>query len=142
MSPSDIARMSDQAIVEMIVALPDGREAEVLAGDEIYYAITELRRRHVVSSDIPRTAKGRIRTATSVELDPERWRAAWYRRRLTLTAVSELAGKCGAWAHVIARKGCCSYFVLDAIAAELGETTDDLVYEVASDRERQRISFA
>jgi hypothetical protein len=78
----------------------------------------------------------------SVEIDRNRWKNAWYRRRLTQSAVSQLIGKCGAWSNVVASKGSASYYAIDAIAAELGETTDDLVFEVASDRERQRIALA
>lgn len=58
-----------------------------------------------------------------------------------MVALSEIAGKCRGWANVITAKKACAYHVLDAIAAELGETTDDLVWEVASDRERQRMSL-
>lgn len=142
MSPSDLALMSDEQIIELVVSLPVGREAQALASDVVYAAVMEIRRRHAGVGGYPKTATGRLRSATSVELDPDRWRSAWYRRRLTLTAVSELAGKCGAWAHAVMVKKCVSYFVMDMLAAELGETTDDLVYEIASDRERLRISFS
>jgi hypothetical protein len=142
MSPTDIAHLSDEEIVEFLVKLPTGEGAQALASDAAHAAFLELRRRYAQHTDVPRSPSGRIRSANSVELDPQRWRLAWYRRRLTMRAVSELAGKCSGWANVIARKGCANYYVLDSIAAELGEVTDDLIYEVASDRERLRMSFA
>lgn len=142
MSPSELARLSDSEIVEYIIKLPATEGAQALASDEAQAAFVEMRRRYARNGDVPRSPSGRIRSANSVELDPQRWRLAWYRRRLTMRAVSQLAGKCSGWANVIAHKGYANYFVLDAIAAELGEVTDDLIYEVASDRERLRLALA
>ena len=89
--------------------------------------------------EAPTSDSGKVRRATSVEIDPARWRAAWYRRRLTLVMVSEMAGKSRSWANQMANKGQCSYFAIDRLAAELEEVTDELLYEVASDRERERM---
>lgn len=142
MSPTDIARLSDKEIVELVIDLSKDACPERLAGDEVFAAVCELRKRWSCRINVPRTPTGRIRTATSVEIDPERWRAAWYRRRINQTALCNMIGKSKTWSAMTAKKSCCNFFVLDQIAAELGETTDDLVWEVASDRERQRMSFA
>jgi hypothetical protein len=141
-SPSDIALLSDDEIVELVVDLSQDRTIGTLAGEEVYSAILELRKRHVPELDVPRTPSGRVRRATSIEIDPERWRSAWFRRRLTQLAVCELIGKSYTFINVCARRGSVSYYTLDAIAAQLGEVTDDLAYEVGSDRERQRLAFA
>jgi len=142
MSPSEIALLSDDQIVEYVVDLSTNVTVATLAGDEIFSAVCELRRRHAPQIDVPRTPSGRVRRATSIEIDPERWRSAWYRRRMTQLALCELIGKSYTFINVCARRGSVSYFTLDAIASELGEVTDDLAYEVASDRERQRLVFA
>lgn len=141
MSPSDIARLSDEEIVELVVDLSEDRTVGTLAGEEVYSAILELRKRHAPELEVPRTPTGRVRRATSIEIDAERWRSAWFRRRLTQLAVSALIGKSYTFINVCARRGSVSYFTLDQIAAELGETTDQLAWEVASDRERQRLAF-
>lgn len=142
MSPTDLAHLSDEEIVEFLVQLPAGEGARALASDAAQAAFFEIQRRYRADKDVPRTASGRIRNANSVEIDPERWKAAWYRRRISQSALNDMLGKSKTWAHQISKRKCANFFVLDAIAAELGETTDDLVWEVASDRERQRISFA
>lgn len=142
MSPSDLALMSDEQIVEMIVSLPVGRGAEHLASDVVQAAFLEIRRRYAQEIEVPRTPSGRVRTATSVEIDPERWKAAWYRRRITQVELCRMIGKSYTWANVVAHQGRVNYYVLDRIASELSEVTDDLVWEVASSRERQRMVFA
>lgn len=141
MSPTDLAHLTDEEIVEFLVALPAGEGAKALASDVAQAAFLEIRRRYAECNDVPRTPCGRVRSANSVEIDAERWRAAWYRRRLTQLALCRMIGRSSTWCNVTARKGCVNYFALDQIAAALGETTDDLVYEVASDRERMRLSF-
>jgi hypothetical protein len=141
MSPSEIALLSDEEIVDLLVNLSTNVTVATLAGDEFYAAILELRKRHVPELDVPRTPSGRVRRATSIEIDAERWRAAWYRRRLTQLAVCDLIGKSYTFVNVIARRGSVSFYTVDAIASELGETTDDLLFEVASDRERRRLAF-
>jgi len=142
MSPSDIATMSDEQIVELVVEFSATPAVSTFASEEMFAAVCELRKRYVSSHDVPRTPTGRVKTASSVEIDPERWRHAWWRRRITQVALSEMIGKSSVWANVIARKGCVSYFAVDAIASELGEVTDSLVWEIASDLERQRIALA
>ncbi len=138
MTPNEVRTMSDSAIVELIVSLPQDEGARALSSDTAYAAFMEIRRRYSPTIDLPKTAGGRFRCANSVELDPERWRSAWYRRRLALTRVAEIAGKSYTWAHSVIKRGSVSYYALDVIAAELGETTDDLVWEIGSDRERLR----
>lgn len=142
MSPTDLAHLTDEEIVEFLVELPAGKGARALASDAAQAAFLEIRRRYAESDGVPRTPSGRARSASSVEIDPDRFRAAWYRRRLTQVALGELIGKSSAWVCAVARRSCCSYYVLDQIASELGEVTDSLVYEVASDRERTRLTFA
>lgn len=142
MSPSEIASLSDERIVELVVSLAGNNDPQALASDVTFAAVCELRRRFGAEVELPLTPCGHVRNATSVEIDPRRWKAAWYRRRLTQVAVSQMIGKCYTWSNVIARKGSCSYWALDALAAEIGETTDDLLFEVASDRERQRRTLA
>lgn len=141
MSPSELKRLSDEAIVEMIVSMPGGRESAGLASDDVFSAVCELRRRYSACADLPKTPTGRLRSANAVEISADRWRSAWYRRRMTLMAVSELAGKCRVWANAVIKRGSVSFWVIDQIAAELGETTESLVWEVASDRERLRVAL-
>lgn len=142
MSPSEIATMSDERIVELVVSLVGTNDPHTLASDATFAAVCELRRRYGAAYEVPTTPCGHVRHAMSVEIDPDRWRTAWYRRRLTQVALSAMIGKSSAWSNVVGRKGSCSYWSIDAIAAELGEVTDDLLFEVASDRERQRRSLA
>ncbi|KAF0209028.1 MAG: hypothetical protein FD171_669 [Actinobacteria bacterium] len=141
MSPSELKRLSDEAIVEMIVSMPIGHQPGALASDDVFSAVCELRRRYSACADLPKTPTGRFRSANAVEIDADRWRSAWYRRRLTLVAVSELAGKCRVWANAVIKRGTVSYWVVDQLAAELGETTEVLLWEVASDRERLRVAL-
>lgn len=141
MSPKEIAQLRDEQIMELVVSVASSGKADELARDDVFAAVCEIRKRRA-RVDVPRTPSGRVRNANSVEIDPERWRAAWYRRRISQSALNEMLGKSKTWSVMIAKKACCNFFVLDQIAAELGETTDDLVWEVASDRERQRLSFA
>lgn len=141
MSPAELKRLSDEAIVELIVSIPAHSEPAVFASSDAYLAVCELRRRHSGCADLPRTPTGRLRSASAVEIDADRWRSAWYRRRMTLMAVSELAGKCSVWANAVINRGSVNFWVLDQIAAELGETTDLLIWEVGSDRERLRVAL-
>lgn len=75
MSPSEIASLSDHQIVELVTDLSQ-EGVDALVGDEAFAAFCELRKRKAKQVDVPRTPSGRVRNANSVELDPERWRAA------------------------------------------------------------------
>jgi hypothetical protein len=81
----------------------------------------------------------RARLATTVALDRERFREFWWRRRTNMVAVGPLFGRSEAWASSMLAKGHAGYYALDELASVLGLHVDELVYEVGTDEERDRI---
>jgi hypothetical protein len=145
--------MTDSELLSKLADLSkyNQKAAFVLAqitDDDVYGAVTELRRRCAdrVSSTLVRETSytdgdGHRLSATTCEIDSERWRAYFYNRRMRLAEVGPLVGLCRNWAHVIASKKRASYRTLDRIAVELAVETDEFIWAVGSDRERKRVGL-
>lgn len=84
----------------------------------------------------------RVRVATSIQIDRERFCHALYRRRLTLRSAGMLIDRSESWASVISFKGHASLYALDELACALGLHVGELIEEIATDAERERISIA
>jgi hypothetical protein len=80
----------------------------------------------------------RMRTATSVAIDPMRFREFWWRRRTPLNAVGPMVGRSSGLGSVIAAKGSAGYYTLDEIASEISMHVDQLIFEIGTDEERER----
>ena len=88
----------------------------------------------------PPAVRRRIGVATSIQIDRERFTAFFWRRRMTLSSVGPFIGRCEAWASVIAGKGHAGLFALDDLATALNMNVDDLIDEVGTDAERERVN--
>lgn len=117
-----------------------------LTDDDLYNAVTELRRRcahHAQEAFVKETGSdgpGRVH-GTTVEVDSVRWKRYFRNKRMLLADVGRMIGCDPNYASVIACKGSASYFTLEKIALELGVETDEFVYAVGSDRERERVGL-
>jgi len=117
-----------------------------LTDDDWFSAISELRRRfrarEIEASlnveETRLTPTGRLRIATTVDIDPQRWRAYWSRQRMTLVAVSLMIGRTSSWASIIANKKRAGIASLDELATAIEVNLEDLIFAVGSDRERER----
>jgi hypothetical protein len=79
-----------------------------------------------------------MRSATTVGIDPVRFRSFWWRRRMPLNSVGPMVGRCSGWASAILVKGHAGYWVLDEIASEIEMHVDQLIFEIGTDEERER----
>ena len=148
MSPSEIRSMEDRQIVEMIVSIGPSEEAvawlaAVVSDDVAYEGVKELRRRFGREFVVPRTESGRMVSARTVTIDPERWRSFFHRRRIALVDVGISLmdpPRCATWASVMASRGKVGLYALDDLATGLGLRVDDLIDEVGTDEERARLS--
>ncbi len=119
---------------------------QALTDDDWFSAISELRRRFrsreteqgFTVEETSYTPTGRLLLATSVEIDPVRWREYWNRQRVTLVAVSRTIGRTSAWASVVASKRRAGLAALDELAAAFEVDLNDLIHAVGTDRERER----
>lgn len=90
----------------------------------------------------PPAVRSRIGVATSIQIDRERFSFFFWRRRMTLSSVGPFIGRCDAWASVIAHKGHAGLFALDDLATALNMNLEDLIYEIGTDGERERVSIS
>lgn len=88
----------------------------------------------------PATERRRIGVATSIQIDRERFSSFFWRRRMTLSSVGPFIGRSDGWASVMARKGHAGLFALDDLATALSMNLDDLIHEIGTDAERERVS--
>lgn len=118
-----------------------------LTEDTWFQAVVELRNRYnrreidagMVCEKSPRSASGRVSHAGSVEIDSDRWKAWFYRNRIPLCHVGPIVGLSGPWANAIAFRGRASFSTLDRLCAAMEVSLDQFLYEVGSDRERERV---
>lgn len=150
MSDSALRALPDNHLLSMLanVSVTSGKAAmayAALTDDAWFHAISELRRRYsreaihalTVAEDTSR-AVPRMRGASTVAIDPVRWKAYWHAKRMPLVEVSRLLGYCEDWASIIACKRAASFRTLDRLASLVGVGTADLVYAVGTDEERER----
>lgn len=146
MSPSELRAMSDEQLVDMLVALrPDGAAiawlASVISNEGAFEGVRELRRRFIHDNEKSvRKVNVYHRNANSVSIDSERFKAWAYRNRLTLTAVGPLFGRCEGWMSAICSKGHAGFFALDELASAMDIRVDDLIAEIGTEAELARMS--
>lgn len=104
MSPNDVCELGDRQLVELITGCepPDAvvsMLAAVVADDMAFAGVRELRRRFSRASrvDVPTTPTGRTASSQTVFIDPERWAAFAFRRRLAMTDLGPIIGRCEGW---------------------------------------------
>lgn len=147
--------MSDNDLLGRLakVSVTSGRAAmayAALCDDEWFAAISELRRRYRIREtekamtvqETNYSPSGRLTLATSVRIDPQRWRLFWNQRRVTLVDVSRSIGRSGAWSSVVAAKGRVCIKALDELAVAWGIPLEALLDAVATDAERERQSYS
>lgn len=150
MSPTEIRSMRDRDIVEMLVALHPSDEAvawlaALLTDDDAFEGVRELRKRFTTSDkiEIPKTPTGRVASARTVAIDPDRWRSFFWRRRIAMVDVGPMMEppRCSGWGHVITHKGQAGIYALDDLACALGIHVDQLIDEIGTNDERARLSI-
>jgi hypothetical protein len=146
MSPAEVCSMSDTQIIEMMAASHPAGEAivwlaSVISDPALVEGVNELRRRYCPPEvAVSGTAADRHPHARSVKLDPDRWRAFFFRRRLTLMEIGPMIGKSDAWASAMGHKARANFFSLDEVACVLGMHVEQLIDEVATEEERARFA--
>jgi len=75
-----------------------------------------------------------------MKLDRQAFRAFFYRRRLPLTEVGPLFGRCPGWASAICSRGTIGYYAADELASELGLYVDEFLAQVCAPEELERLS--
>ena len=95
-----------------------------------------------MSPDTLVQAAPRSKWATTIEIDRERFREFFWRRRMTLASIGPCFNRCDGWASVIVAKGHAGFFALDDLATALGMNVDELIYQVGTDRERELVSIS
>lgn len=148
MSPAEVRNLTDSQIVEMLVKLRPSDEAlvwvaSVIADPVMVEGVNELRRRYAPEPGFPLTGSGRLPNAASVFISRDRWKAFFFRRRITMACIGGLMEppRCEGWGSVIAHKGRASFEAMDQLACGLGIHVDDLIYEVGTDDERSRLAL-
>jgi len=125
-------RPSDEAVAWLAALIADPAAVE---------GVNELSRRYGANQvSEPLSVSGRYTGATTVRIDPGRWSAFFFRRRLPLNAVGSLFNRCSGWASVIKKKGHAGFYALDDLATALDMRVNDLIFEVGTDEERQRLA--
>lgn len=147
MTPSEIRSMPDREILEMLVNLKASDEAvawlaSVIADDAAFEGVRELRRRFASVAVDRSQPSGRMRSARTVSISRERWNQFFWRRRIALVDVGSLMepARCSGWASVIGAKGRAGLYALDDLACALGMHVDELIQDVGTDEELQRLS--
>lgn len=147
MSPNKVRELENSELVELVV----GREpseavvsvlAAVLSDALAYEGVRELRRRfeRTANLEVPTTSTGRVASSQTVFIDPDRWAAFAFRRRLAMTDLGPLIGRCEGWGSVMKTRGRAGFSALDALACALGMHVDELIREVGTEDELQRMS--
>lgn len=84
--------------------------------------------------------KARARCATSVLIDGAKVKQFFWQRRIPLSHVGPMVGRCSGLMSVLARKGCMSYWTADDIATELGMHVDAFIAAVGTEEELMRLA--
>lgn len=150
MSSTEIKGMRDRDIVEMLVSLHPSDEAvallaAVLTDDAAFEGVRELRRRFTTGTEVvpPKTATGRMRSARTVAIDADKWKAFFWRRRIAMVDVGPMMEppRCTGWSHVVSSRGRAGLYALDDLACALSLHVDDLIDQVGTDDERARLAI-
>jgi hypothetical protein len=148
MTREELRELGDRDLVRKLMNLRPSVEAAafiaaVISDPDAVQAVGELRRRYQTtmteSSTTPRTRMGHHPSGTSVSIEPERFRAFFYRRRTPLMAVGPMFGRCKGWASVVVTKGTAGFWALDELANAMGIHVDDLIKEVCAPSEYDRL---
>jgi hypothetical protein len=145
------ASLSDRDLLTKLADMSrhSGKAALVLAAltdDDWYRAVTELRRRcarsnqALIAEEASFGQDGRMLSPYTVEIDKLRWRTYWTNKRIRIGEVGPLVGLCRNWASTISCKGKASLLTLERIAVELNVDSDDFVWAVSTDAERDRLA--
>ncbi|PKQ16719.1 MAG: hypothetical protein CVT67_02815 [Actinobacteria bacterium HGW-Actinobacteria-7] len=149
--PQVYAHLDDHALLNRLADMsPTNAKAamayQALCDDDWFAAVAELRRRFrsratekaLTVEETSYTPTGRLRLATSIEIDALRWRAYWNRQRMTLVSVSRMIDRCDAWASIVATKRRAGMAALEEIAVAMEISLADLIEAVGTDGERER----
>jgi len=149
MSPAEVRLLTDTQIVEMLVALRPSDEAvawlaSVVSSDAAFEGVRELRKRFTTNNGIetPKTPTGRVGSARTVGIDPDRWKSFFWRRRIAMVDVGPMMepARCEGWGSVVSSRGRAGIYALDDLACALGTHLNELIDEVGNDDERARLA--
>lgn len=78
--------------------------------------------------------------ANTVWIDGDKLKRLLWLRRIPLSSVGPLIGRCSGWASVICKQGHAGYYALDDLSQELGfPHVDLLIAEIAAQKELERL---
>lgn len=140
MSPSDIRMMESRDVVGLLTdALPSEQAfswlSSVISDPAKVEAVGVLARRY------ERANRPYHRPANSVAIDPDKFRHAMWKRRLTLKSVGPMINRSDAYANVMINKRRMNFFALDELAQALGIHVNELIAEVATPEELERLDY-
>jgi len=147
MTVAEVQAMTGRELVDLVTGDKPPSEAiswvaSLVSNDSVFEAVRELRSRfkNPEFSEIPRTDTGRIARATSVQIDPDRFRAFFWRRRVALRNVGPMMEppRSDGWAYVMISRARMGYHALDDLATALGLRADDLIEEFGTEAEIRR----
>jgi len=148
MTAEEIRRMPATELAETLTELTPSPEAlsflaALISSAESYECVRELRRRFIATRAFgaPGTQQTHPLGAETVEIDPERFRRFLAMHRLSLVAAGKLANRSQGWGSVSVHRGKTSYESLDRLACALSMHVDDLILQVASTRELERLEL-
>lgn len=145
MSPSEVRRMNDADIVEMLVSLKPSDQAvawlaSVIADPAKVAGVNELSRRYVAKQQ-GSCRHPRAKSAGSISFDGAKFKELMWRHRVPLSSIGPAIGKSAGLGSVLAHKGKMSFFTADAIATEvIGCHVSEFIAAIATDEELQRLS--
>ena len=146
MSPNELRALPSGDIVEMLIGLKPSDEAiawlaSVISNPTVVASVNELAFRYSGNTALTRGLhEGRQPSATTIRLDRQAFRAFFYRRRLPLSEVGPLFGRCSGWASAICNRGTIGYYAADELASELGLHVDELLAQICAPEELERLS--
>ncbi len=141
--------MTGKELVDLVTGQRPSEEAvawvaSLVSDDAIFDAARELRSRfrNPALAEVPRTETGRIASSTSVQIDPDRFRAFFWGRRISLRNVGPMMDppRSDGWAYVMLSRQKMGYYALDDLATSMGLRADDLIEEFGTEAELARMS--
>lgn len=146
MTPNDVRALPTGQIVEMLVGLKPSDAAvawlaSVIADPNVVAGVSELAMRYNGNRSTPKAIDGgRHPSATTIKLDRQAFKAFFYRRRLPMSEIGPLFGRCSGWASAICNRGTIGYYAADELASELGLHVDELLAQICAPEELERLS--
>ncbi|NTU70457.1 MAG: hypothetical protein HGB10_01330 [Coriobacteriia bacterium] len=147
MTPAEVKSTASADLVDMLTHLrPSGDAvawlAAVISDPAAVEGVAELRRRYAPEPSFPVTGSGRMSGATTVFIDRGRWNAFFFQRRIPLMHVGALMEPelSEGWASVVGHKGRAGFASMDSLACALDMHVDDLIWQVGTDAERERLA--